>query len=609
MLWSRGKYDVAYNQIKQDSLRGGCTVLILVAQSTDALCACRILAFLLRSDDISYKIEPVCGYDSMRETNETVVVDNEEIRSVVTLGCGGIVNLKEMFALSDRVKCYVVDAHRPYHLSNVHGNEQIVLFDDEQQALSEYPENVEEESSESESSSDEEGEEDEGAGLEEEQEFDAEEGEQESKEEANASDDVEVGNKRKLESQSKSDMRAEARLRRKRYQQYYYSGTFHGSPASSLMYELAQQLNKENNDLLWLAIVGMTEQHVMQQCNAEQYGSWLNEFQMEVLAKNTDAPQATEAKDGTKIPVGSTGIWFEEEYRFMLHRHWSLFDSMHHSSYIASKLHTYKANGKETLQRFLAKMGLSLKQCQQKFTFMSVEIKNRLRLKLEEYKKDFDLEDITYGSFNRQQGFKSGISAADVVYGVSALLEIGSQDSADHPWQQNFNLAYDALSGTDSTLINKGIECSMTLQRAVVRHGCSLMERNSITRLKHFRYVFLQDLPDGDQELFSKPVALSKLALFLVAAYRESGRWQGKRSRPLVMLSFKEAQGTYLVVGVTCPQQSGDVLHNKFGTAFRWAAEGIDASFKHDGFETSVMEINSADTQRFVESLHNTMDA
>ena len=47
MLWSREKFDVAYDRLKQDSLRGGCTVLILVAQSTDALCACRILAVSL----------------------------------------------------------------------------------------------------------------------------------------------------------------------------------------------------------------------------------------------------------------------------------------------------------------------------------------------------------------------------------------------------------------------------------------------------------------------------------------------------------------------------------------------------------------------------------
>jgi cell division control protein 45 len=46
MLWPRDKYDVAYEQLKQDSLGGGCTVLIFVAPDVDALCAARILTVL-----------------------------------------------------------------------------------------------------------------------------------------------------------------------------------------------------------------------------------------------------------------------------------------------------------------------------------------------------------------------------------------------------------------------------------------------------------------------------------------------------------------------------------------------------------------------------------
>jgi cell division control protein 45 len=70
------------------------------------------------------------------------------------------------------------------------------------------------------------------------------------------------------------------------------------------MYELAQQLNRESNDLLWLSIVGTTEQFVLQQCNREAYGGLIADFQKEVLAKNTDAPQDTVANDGTRIPIG-----------------------------------------------------------------------------------------------------------------------------------------------------------------------------------------------------------------------------------------------------------------------------------------------------------------
>ena len=74
----------------------------------------------------------------------------------------------------------------------------------------------------------------------------------------------------------------------------------------------------------------------------------------------------------------------------------------------------------------------------------------------------------------------------------------------------------------------------MKLQRSVVRHGCALMDKNSVTRLKRFRYAFLQALPDGDQDVFSKPIALSKLALFLVDANRVRQRTTCRRCQELV---------------------------------------------------------------------------
>ena len=139
------------------------------------------------------------------------------------------------------------------------------------------------------------------------------------------------------------------RQRRRRFNEYYYAGSYYGAPASNLLYELAQQLNRENNDMLWLSIVGGTEQFLLQQCDADQYNLLVAEFQKEVLAKNTEKQQSTEASDGTMIPVEGSGIWFENEYRFMLHRHWSLFDSMHHSAYIASRLGTWKSSGESSV--------------------------------------------------------------------------------------------------------------------------------------------------------------------------------------------------------------------------------------------------------------------
>lgn len=100
------------------------------------------------------------------------------------------------------------------------------------------------------------------------------------------------------------------------------------------------------------------------------------------------------------------------------------------------------------LDTFLAKMGIPLVECKQKYSHMSFEVKQRLRERVEEYAEEFGLTELTYGSFekvNREppleppleppfepplppadcffsnsptqlDGFRSRVGAADVVY-------------------------------------------------------------------------------------------------------------------------------------------------------------------------------------------------
>ena len=57
-----------------------------------------------------------------------------------------------------------------------------------------------------------------------------------------------------------------------------------------------------------------------------------------------------------------------------------------------------------------------------------------------------------------------------------------------------------------------------------------------------------------------------------------------------------------------CPAGYGDVFRNTFGQSFRIAADHCNAHFKHDGFETSIMEVNRDDIRRFIDALHYTLD-
>ena len=52
-----------------------------------------------------------------------------------------------------------------------------------------------------------------------------------------------------------------------------------------------------------------------------------------------------------------------EDFRFALMRHWSLYDAMLHSTYVAVRLQTWTDHGRRRLQELLARMGFLLAEC------------------------------------------------------------------------------------------------------------------------------------------------------------------------------------------------------------------------------------------------------
>ena len=83
------------------------------------------------------------------------------------------------------------------------------------------------------------------------------------------------------------------------------------------------------------------------------------------------------------VPGAQTGHIEEgQDYRFFLYRHWSLFDAMCFSPYVSAKMKTWKSQGTYKLQELLAKMGVSLEECKQMYSFMAPESKQHFAEKI-----------------------------------------------------------------------------------------------------------------------------------------------------------------------------------------------------------------------------------
>ena len=70
--------------------------------------------------------------------------------------------------------------------------------------------------------------------------------------------------------------------------------------------------------------------------------------------------------------------------------------------YVSTQLLTWTEKGKSKLDTFLAKMGISKKECSQPYNFMSTSGKSKLRTKISQFKNEHDLDNLLYRSFTSQ---------------------------------------------------------------------------------------------------------------------------------------------------------------------------------------------------------------
>lgn len=285
---------------------------------------------------------------------------------------------------------------------------------------------------------------------------------------------------------------------------------------------------------------------------------------------------------------------------------------------------------------------------------MDLDLKHQLRMKLDAIAPEYGLVELTYPSFIRCFGYRAPpLSAADAVEAISALLDIaggvrievevegarhggewfgggrvwktGRDDSAkampsdndvtqggreedglvaeertEVPWwMRNFWAAYDAL--TDIHSLRDALSLSMSLHRAIIRQGTTIIDKQDIRTMRSHRVVVLSQGPD--LALFAHPGVLSRLAHWLIDALRDklpgTKFTQGKKSLPFVLACLNESTSTYIVVGVMGALEFGDVRKNEFGLAFINAKDRCNARSSHNSFNTSVLEIDREDLKMF----------
>lgn len=545
---------------------------------------------------------PVAGMADLERVYETMVKDNEDLACVFMINCGGNVDLYDLMHLDEHEELFifVADSHRPYHPSNVKNAQNILVMDDISSTEVTYEMTEEEERSMAMYEAEEE-----------EAQYSDESGEEEDYSEA---EEVAEEMNDFIEDDSESEERPRRRKREKRVDFGMVAASeqsTHGFTAAGLLYALALQVGINRKDLLWYSILGLTDQYVHQRIGGKRYRGDLRFFLEKV--RNFESSTSTSMASATDDYNSHNIVVAPQEFVFMLYRHWNLYESMYHTRSVAVKLGVWGHQGRKNLEQWLARMGLPLEECKQKFVAMKKKFKDRLPEQLEKYAPEFGVTDLYVESFVKKPSFDKEISAFDVVYGAAALLEsvrthsIESEslmevDTEEDFLKVNFWNAYQSLSHTNN-ILDEGIDEAIDLQCAIVRQVTQIIQRKDILQLGRYRVAFIRDTPDI--KYFTHPLSLSKLAHFLVDTLIDLGRRPSNRCKPLILTVMLPNSDQCLIVGVEGQHSGSSHVPNRFGKAFATAAAKTGVSLKYGSFDTSCIQIPKDDLERFREYLRS----
>lgn len=584
------RIDSFYSRIRTSIPASSPTPLLIFPSTSDvdSLCSLKIITHILSSDSVRYSCYPVSSLGEIQKyAGPALGSSSRQALSILLINWGCHRDLRRLLNLGPLAQVFVVDSHRPIHLHNLcDKNRQVVVLyttDDESHADLHHDFPVSALANESSLDSDDE--------LEDNL-SDSDEGSDSESDREEGGGSARKRRRRNSGGVNLDDPDAYWKLKAT----YYKIGTFHGRPSGCLMFDLSHSLRKNTNELLWLACVSLTDQFVHEKLTNERYQAGVMELEQHINSSgNLEAITSVTLKDGTKVRApDSSRIAYEDEPRLMLLREWNLFDSMICSSYMATKLKTWSDNGLKKLKLLLARMGFALQECQQKFQYMSIEVKQKMKDEFERFLPEFGLTEFYYRSFLRLHGYSSKVSAADVVYGVTSLLESYTESTSDSTAEQ-FWFAYSALSLNNQDKLRKGMQNAIQVQRAIIRQGSTAITKSGFIRsARKFRWVKLEDAVDT--KLLGYPHALTKFCYFLMDALRE----KGAKMKPLICACLARESNKVLIVGVCSKPRIGAIQGNWFGAAFKAAAEEIRVEYFHELFESSWILLDTSAVNSFM---------
>lgn len=571
-----------------DSLKG--RILIMCALDVDAICACRILQFLLESYNLQYSVAPVGSIEDLCKSFEEY---RNSIDSIVLINFGNLYNIPPLLKPAENLNFYVIDSHRPINVYNYYKNFQVKIYiNKDERELNIPPESK--------------------IFMKKRGSLDQNESTLEAR--GNVEEDEEDVDNLALLTADARDLTNEQLERRQELREWllekqqilydYEEFHFYNRSVSLIMYDLANNIAKNNNYLLWLGIVGLTYQY-----KADKISAITFEQESEKLVRHVARNQVS----SNHARGNKWKIHWQKDLQMDLYRKWSIYDSLWHTRLSVCQFQLWNDKGIRNLLEFLVECGLKLEQCKQPYVAMELAFRQSLlnevsKVCLGDSQYKYNMQELITRAFVMSCGFqtKKSFCANDFVLAIRALLESHDPNSTV---TEKFVRAVQSLSYDEFTLLEKGFEAAQRQLRSMFSQVKALITTMKVIDDGVFLHVDLQDHADISQD-FARGDSLMTFARFLLHAYvcSKSSRLARRAVRlPLVLFCPDYCNpDQILITGI--PPVAQESKKNFFAKAFEQAAENIECEIKADLSETNLVRTNVNQKNQLLDQLRALME-
>ncbi|CAH2093381.1 unnamed protein product [Euphydryas editha] len=423
----------------------GNRVLLLVHYDVDAVCACKILQDLFKCDNISYTLVPVGGISDLKTAYDE---NNEEIKYVVLVNCGGTIDLVDILQPEEDVVFFVLDSHKPTDICNVYSDGQVrLIYKDDEENIPNFDDIFR----------------------------DDDEDEEEPEPEP--------------ERRSALEAAAERRRARKAWEERrhalmfnYTQFSYYGKPSACVALEIAARASRCTTATLWSAAVAAAAHEALH--NRSPARCLLD---AEPLHRYVAAAQRHTADDDTHR-VARVSV--EKDASLPLYRLWSLEGALRHAGALAPLLRLHARSGAARLRQLLADMGFPLQQARQAYRSMDVELRRSMLTALEAAAPKYKLPVPTRATFLLHRPHAPPLSALDMVYAIMALIE-----HETIPRAEGFQHALAALQVTgENEALKLGAAAARRALEAVARLANSILSSRGLMLAGPFNYFIVQEV-------------------------------------------------------------------------------------------------------------------